>query len=383
MKLVNFHLMNNRSQPEDLQILDVYHGYLQWKNKNNNYQSDIEIQIGHNLEKTANSLDIGWYYMPEENIDPKEFDLNILDAGQHHFEVCVPSMYEAITNYKNCYFTHSSYTENTYPNFEKLIYCPNMWKFQTWYGLAMYPTYFEDIEKDLKERKNLIWIAGQGRPNRYLIQDFLKLTCKDLIDFRSNNFTPQDTLLDSWFETEDDTKFREFVNLNYSIPNEGHFWSKNYYSSGINVGINNKFGNLKAGNLILDEYKNFKCVIFSESAWLNDTIQLTEKIVKCFVTKTIPWPIGGANTDLLYNKLGFQTAWNLLPEQLQLYNYEKDHVKRHQMCANAVAWLARNYEVLTSTKAYNLVENNFKTLYSNKLDKASAIQLDNVIRKYL
>ena len=38
MKLVNFHLMNSGSQPEDLQILDVYYGYLQWKNKNNNYQ---------------------------------------------------------------------------------------------------------------------------------------------------------------------------------------------------------------------------------------------------------------------------------------------------------------------------------------------------------
>lgn len=375
--------MNDRSQPEDLQILDVYHGYLQWKNKNNNYQSDIEIQIGHDLKKTANSLDIGWYYMPEGKIDPRKFDLNILDNCQHHFEVCLPFMYEAITNYENCYLTHGSCTENTYPNFEKLIYCPNMWQFQMWYGLPMYPTYFEDIEKDLSQRKNLIYISGQGRPDRYLTQDLLKLACKDFIDFRSNNFSQQDKLPDSWFETDCDTKFREFVNLKYSTHDNGNFPRKNYYTSGINVGINNKFGNLKAGNLILDEYKNYKCVIFSESSWLNDTVQLTEKIVKCFVSKTIPCPIGGANIDLLYNKLGFQTAWNLLPEQLQLYNYEKDHVKRYQMCSDAIAWLARNHEMLTSTKAHDLIENNFKTLYTNKLDKATAIQIDNLIRKYI
>jgi hypothetical protein len=100
------------------------------------------------------------------------------------------------------------------------------------------------------------------------------------------------------------------------------------------------------------------------------------------VARTIPWPIAGANTDVLYNQLGYQTAWNLLPEQLQSYNYERDHVKRYQMCAEAIKWMTEHPETLTGDRASELVEHNYNLFFSNTIEIMGPVKLDHILQRY-
>ena len=45
--------------------------------------------------------------------------------------------------------------------------------------------------------------------------------------------------------------------------------------------------------------------------------------------------------NTLYNSLGFYTAWNILPEDLQQFDFEQDHNNRYIMMVDALKWLDR------------------------------------------
>ena len=135
--------------------------------------------------------------------------------------------------------------------------------------------------------------------------------------------------------------------------------------------------------MLIDEYFTYSCVIFPETSWLNNQLFLTEKVVKCFVAKTIPWPVSGANINLLYNNLGFKTAWNLLPRDLQIFDAEPDHVKRTNLCLKAIEWLNHNMEILESDLAKSIVKNNFELYHTSRLDSTTAVDLENIINKVI
>ena len=364
-------------------MFDYYYAYNQSRNKSNNYRADCEIKIGKNMPIEAGAVNIGYYHMPGNRVDSDKFDFLIVDGGQHHLEVCTPEMYRAFVELENCYFLTASVVVNDYPRADKMLFFPNIIIVRDYLTRPFYPQYYDyDSQKINKNKQNMIYINGQNRPHRQYMMDLLGSIADTAVTIKQNNYTATSKLNDSFFETEQDTKFREFVN-NY-CTNQDNIDQKTqkYYDRSIQIGIDQKFGRIPPGFFIIDEYLAHHCVIFPETTWLNDEVWITEKLLKCAITRSIPWPIAGANTDVLYNQLGFQTAWNLLPKQLQSYNYEKDHIARYRMCAESIKWMAEHPEILVSDQAQDLVEHNFNYFFSNTIEARVAIKLDQILQKY-
>lgn len=370
-----------------LQIFDRYYAYKQSRHRHNNYQADCEIKIGKNMQIEPSAINVGFYYMPAQPIDATGFDLIIVDAQQHHLEICTPDMYRAFAELDNCYFLTGSVVDDTYPRADRLLSFPNGNIFT--HDLStrpFYPQYYDRFDQDssAKRKHDMIFINGQNRPHRQYMIDLLRSRAGSAVTVRQNLYTGTTQLDESFFETHEDTKFRHYVNANFSTLDPVYQQTRSIddYDYYVNVGIDQKFGLISPAHFIIDEYYNHHCVIFPESTWLNGEICITEKLQKCAVAQTIPWPIAGANADVLYNRLGYQTAWNLLPEQLQSYNYERDHVKRYQMCADAIEWMTQHPETLTSARACELLEHNYNLFFSNTIEIMGPRKLDHILRRY-
>jgi hypothetical protein len=249
----------------------------------------------------------------------------------------------------------------------------------------LFPQFYDREARPKQAGKNLIYINGANRPHRQYMADILTEVAGSLVDIRHNSAFSKLTELNPWetfFETAEDTAFRKFVDRHCGVEGVPVEMPRGYYERSIVVGIDGRQGRIPPGYFILDEYLAYHCVIFPETTWYNDSIMVTEKICKPAITRTIPWPISGANTDTLYNQLGLKTAWNLLPEQLQLYNYERDHVQRHQMCVEAIKWVGENPEILTGPEAQAIVEHNYTWFFSNTIETIGPKQLDKIIQEY-
>jgi hypothetical protein len=170
------------------------------------------------------------------------------------------------------------------------------------------------------------------------------------------------TTLDSQFESNEDTEFRQQVNNWYPTNNKIHETQSEYSTGSVAVGIDKKFGRVIPGYFILPEYFMYRCVIFPESTWQNDELCLSEKICKCFYAESLPWPIGGSNIHKLYNEIGFYTAWNVLPDHLKLFDrYQKQQLE----CSSCVA-LDHSCHTLADRTSFRLswlVQKIFSSLY--------------------
>jgi hypothetical protein len=368
-----------------LQIFDRYYAYNQSKNRHNNYKADCEIKIGKNMPIDPAAINVGFYYMPAEPIDATGFDLIIVDGQQHHLEICTPDMYRAFVDQDNCYFLTGAVVDDTYPRADRLLSFPNgnifLHDFST---RSFYPQYYDRFDQDSsgKRKHDMIFINGQNRPHRQYMIDLLRSRAGSTVTVRQNTYIGTTQLDESFFETNEDTKFRNYVNTYFSTLDPAHQETHSIDHYYVNIGIDQKFGQISPAHFIIDEYYDYRCVIFPESTWLNNEICITEKLQKCAVARSIPWPVAGANADVLYNKLGYQTAWNLLPEQLQSYNYEQDHVKRYQMCADAIKWMTEHPETLTSDRARELVEHNYNLFFSNTIEIIGPRKLDHILKRY-
>lgn len=378
------HLDNNTSEnSSSLQVFDYYYAYNQSRNKHNNYRADCEIKIGKNMSVEAGAINIGFYHMPKDPVNSDKFDFLIVDGGQHHLEVCTPEMYRAFVELENCYFLTAALVVDGYPGADKLLPFPFTQITRDFLTRPFYPQYYDRGNQKIENsRQNMIYINGQNRPQRQYMMDLLESTVGTAMTIRQNNYTTASKLNDSFFETRQDTQFREFVNNYCANQDNVDQETQGYYDRSIQIGIDQKFGRSPPGFFVIDEYLAYHCVIFPETTWLNDEVWITEKLLKCAITKSIPWPIAGSNTDVLYNQLGFKTAWNLLPEQLQSYNYEKDHIARYRMCAEAINWMAQHPEILVSAQAQDLVEHNYNYFFSNTIEALGPIKLDQILRKY-
>ena len=163
-----------------------------------------------------------------------------------------------------------------------------------------------------------------------------------------------------------------------SIPEPDH-----YYDLCPTIGIDGKFGKIAPGYFIMPEYFEYACVIFPESTWQNNELAITEKALKCFYTGSLPFPIGGANVNQLYNDIGFYTAWNLLPDNLKQFDQITDHVTRYQQAVVAVDWLNSNYAVFKSDQARSLINQNQYNFLICACDNISIKQLHDLIKTKL
>ena len=108
-------------------------------------------------------------------------------------------------------------------------------------------------------------------------------------------------------------------------------------------------------------------------------MQITEKTVKCFVTHCVPWPIGGMNLHAQMREVGFHTAWQLLPESLQIFDSIEDHQERHTQMASAIKWLFDNQHVLYGQAADDLTNENFYNWHCFPAANLAMERLGNII----
>jgi len=357
-----------------------YSAYKQSQNKHQNYQSGVEICIDSVTDTQSTDINIGWYESPTaiDSGDADDFDLIFVTCGQHHLEVCTETMYELIGTKPHCYFVTGSYLASDHPYHHKTVCAPMVLNAMAYYTRPFYPQYF-DRRFPSSTRAPLIFINGQNRVNREYVIRKLKQKVPELPII--NNFDSQlERLQTSFFETEHDQLFRD--TLNSSIENFDYADLQNksaYYDRSIEVGLDGSHGRVAPGYFILDLYYKHHCVIFPETTWLNDEVFITEKIIKCLVSKSIPWPIAGSNTHQLYNDLGYQTAWNLLPDYLKSFDNTKDHAQRSELQAESIRWSDANPSIWSSQKAQDIREQNYNNFFSNTHDRMGVEKLDELI----
>lgn len=152
-----------------------------------------------------------------------------------------------------------------------------------------------------------------------------------------------------------------------------------YYNNSVECGINVKFGNIPPGYFLTDEYNQYKVIAFPESTWINDELSITEKSLKCFIFGNLPFPVGGRYLNTLYNRLGFITSWNFLPESLKEFDFIESHIERYDLMIESLKWLEKN--ISNSKKFQYAIEKNRRNLYSRKFSSIGVKRFIEVIEK--
>jgi hypothetical protein len=295
------------------------------------------------------------------------YDFIFLDNHSDPLVTSSKETVELMCKFDHTYLVIDSFLHPAHKYFNRHVpVCGDHYAIKEFWLDSRYPTsYFTEQHKSVQRTKDLLYINGANRSWRQYLLDGLKQTVPNLqVISNYNKLVETD---DSFFESEQDTQFRNFVNNKYrdfySEQNEENT-SGTYYSQGISVGSHGQFGKIPPGYVIMKEYFEHRCMIFPESTWQNNELALTEKAWKCFVSGSLPMPVGGCNINYLYNQLGLATAWNLLPESMQVFDQVENHQQRYQGVVDAIQWIANNPDSLVSDRARRIVDSNYRQCFS-------------------
>jgi hypothetical protein len=219
-------------------------------------------------------------------------------------------------------------------------------------------------------------IDGSMRANRYYFLNLLRAEVPTIPQISKIGKTIHRLNHAQW-ESNEDAQFREWVNEQYQDHSEPT--PDSYYDTSPVIGIDAEFGKMPPGYFILPEYFTNSCIVFPESTWQNDELAITEKALKCFYAGSLPFPIGGSNINQLYNDLGFFTAWNLLPDDLKLFDQQTDHVKRYTQACTAINWLNKNCSVFETDQFNMMVAQNRINFLINTCSTISAEKIWSLI----
>jgi hypothetical protein len=356
-----------------LQLFDRYFAYKQ-SFDSKNFLTNLKIEIG---LPEPDAINIAFCYRPQhEFCDFTHYDFVFVDNAGESLEVCSDYIAQVIQHPK-VYFISGSFLFNQHKLFDKIIpFNHNIRLFHDCMTRGFYPQYYHRSNFHHDPVKTLAFVNGANRSWRKYFLDLLTKS-QTFIDIFSNLGqevleTPQCT-----FEDTHDSEFRQQLSTFYS---RSKICDYDYYEKSVQVGIDQKFGKVPIGYFLFDVYYKYHCVVFPETAWINNQHFATEKIYKCFVSGAIPFPISGAGTHQLYNTHGYQTAWNLLPVKLQEFDHELDHFKRYDKILEALAWLNSNSDIFLTPRAEHIRQTNNANFYSNTLDVISVKKLDSVLK---
>lgn len=356
-----------------LQLFDKWYAYRQ--SLFDNGLADVSITF--DPQPKSNCLNIWFEYMPT-HLTPRAFDHDFIwlcNGGEPTIKGTLAM--QKWLEHDRVYLCCDGLVTNDHPLVSKIIWFPHdPLNVHDYWTRSFYPQFYTLHDARSAERLPLVGINGSNRTWRHL---FWSLVSKHLPHIPVRNSYPQlkETTQSQW-ESAEDNKFRQY--LIESFPNSMLEEQDNgYYSNSSMVGINGKFGSIPPGYFFIDEYFDFNCVIFPETTWQNDELCLTEKGLKCFYAESLPMPVGGRHVNALYNSLGFSTAWNLLPKDLQVYDSIEDHVLRYQKMVQAIQWLDTNSHVLECDLAREMkVKNKIKVL-TTSIDHKVVAQFDSWI----
>jgi hypothetical protein len=283
---------------------------------------------------------------------------------------------QKVWEYDNVFLVFNSLVTSDHLLYDKVVHFPDDVQLcRDYWTRYFYPQYYTNNYKlkKLDRTKNLVAINGLNRTVRHHF--FNQLGQKTNIPVL-NNLSKQITNTNhSYWESLEDFEFRDALEQQYAdvFELESDYI---YYENYVTMGINGKFGQALPGYNLTTEYFEYRCVIFPEATWQNNELSITEKATKCFYAGSLPFPIAGANVNALYNSLGYYTAWNLLPKELQVFDSELDHFKRCEQILNALQWLESNTKVFEG-------EQFDKFIRQNKINMLTYSPIDNGIQKLI
>jgi len=361
------------------QIIDSWYGLLQ--SLMPDYTPPVDIHF--NAPYSSKDFNVLCDYMPSRYSEQELANYNLIFFcnGGEPLHVATETMGNLI-NQQNVYLITNSYIEQSHPLHHKVIrWGDDVQTCRDYWTRHFYPQYYENIKnRSIDRTAKLIAIAGSVRTHRYYFFELLKKQIPSMLQL-SNISTTIHKLNDAHWETLEDTQFREWVNNQYhtqSIPQPDQ-----YYNNNVNIGIDNKFGEIPPGYFIMPEYFKYACVIFPETSWQNNELSVTEKSLKCFYAGSLPFPISGANVNQFYNNIGFYTAWNLLPDDLKLFDQITDHKIRYDKAVEAVKWLDDNRSVFEGEQFKYMVDQNRANFLTNECDNNSTIQFHTIMKSKL
>ncbi len=368
------------------QILDAWYAYRQHKLVN--YKSELECTITNCLvefDKRDYDLTILLTYL-DKNVDfklplVKNYDLKLVCNGGEPLCVGNPNVKHFLENDSNAFLISNSYlSSNHYMSNKNLWFPHNFMTCRDYWTRHFYPQYFDNIQFQNLTRKNTIAvITGANRADRAYFFDMLSLEVPGLVN-KSIYTQEVNKVLDSQWESDEDTQFKHYVNHLYQETTFNSSQSL-YYDNSILVGLDNKFGSVPPGYFHLPLYYQNSCVIFPESNWQNNELAITEKSLKCFYSQALPFPISGAFVNQMYNELGFYTAWNLLPKNLQNFDNERSHLLRIEGTIDAIKWLYLNPEVFQRQEFMDYTQQNKIKFLDCSCDIVSIENFDNLIKE--
>ena len=369
-----------KKDSQGLQLFDALYGFIQSLD-NLTYRPTVDITV--NTPYSSANLNILFEYMPEDYSEKEleKYDLIFFCNGGEPLTGSTETMGKLI-NRENVYLINNSYLTESHPLRHKVVWFPhNIMTCRDYWTRHFYPQYYENIKNRSIDRKSeIIAINGSVRSNRCYFFNLLQTQIPSIIQL-SRIGTTVHKLNDSQWESAEDTKFRDWINDQYrdSAIQE----PDQYYNKRVKFGIDGKFGNIAPGYFVMPEYFEYACVVFPEATWQNDELAITEKAIKCFYAGSLPFPIGGANVNQLYNDIGFYTAWNLLPDEMKLFDQNPDHVSRYQQAVDAVNWLDTNRSVFERQQFKDMTNQNRSKFLTCDCDYISVSRLYNIIQTKL
>jgi hypothetical protein len=383
---INVHVL---SPSVALIAISALSAYLQ--SKNPLFASNITINLTEPgpVEKSQDKINVLFIDMPEySKIRLEQYDMVLFSNADEPLIVANTYIVENLSN-PNCYLIANSILHETHPLYQSVISsCYDLYKCTQYWRTPQYPQYYTNAENSMLPRtESMLFINGANRSWRHHIAQLLSEASVKIPIHSTISQIIHETDDAPW-ESKEDFAFRCNVNDMYPLTRNQ---KTSYYDDSVKVGFatnyiiegaENNVSMVPPGYFIMPEYFKYQCIIFPETTWQNNELAMTEKSLKCFYSKSIPWPIGGANLNKLYNQIGFKTAWNLLPEHLQAYDDELDHFKRHKQTVESIKWMYRHSDILTSKDAELIRLQNKEKFLDNNLWKLTAESLLSKITKY-
>jgi hypothetical protein len=356
-----------------LQIFDSLYAWDQSRSTVPAMKSTLQIKESIDGDE---DLKIFFSYMPEDldgyNLD--NYDIIIFCNGGESLDIATGVIADNIHR-ANAYFLTNSYVGPTHQLKEKVIcYIPSIPLCRDYWNRPFYPQmYMHSKFKQLPRDQFMIGINGQNKSWRVQAFEFMQQAVPDL--YVRSSLDPTGAIMaltGAIFKTDEDEQYRNYVNKKYNAVMRDPDSPDPYYDNSVTIGVEDRFGKVPPGYFMLEEYYRYKCIIFPQRMWMNDEVAMTEKELKCFYAKTMPFIFGGGNTSTLMSELGWYTAWDLLPKELQEYDTDFNHERRYQRQAQALAWLHHHPEVFDSTECQTMIQHN----YEKFLEGGPGIDLD-------
>ena len=369
-----------------LQIFDALYAYRQHLHCDNSYESDWQINFSDFNENA--DINILFDSMPSDDIPNeyiKKFDLIFVSNASEPLWVSTDAMHK-VQDFDNVYYVVESILSKTHLLYDKVISSvADASNTNDYFTGKFYPHFYENYKNasTIKKEPTIIAINGQNRTWRHHF--FNKIKDNTNVNIFNSIYASEVANTDhSHWETAEDTTFRCMLESKYR--DEIDVWvdetdgrQQSYYDTQLNVGINAKFGKIPPGYSILPIYFVNSCVIYPETAWQNDELTITEKTLKCFYAKSLPFAFGGSNINTLLNENNFYTAWNLLPTHLQQFDFIKDHEERYTAMIDAIRWLNENPDVFLSNEFSDLVGSNLIQAVTGGIDVRTVKRANDII----